>query len=87
MNFKKLKVEIAFGQFKELDIAEALGNYIHSNTPDIGLDDVARNIYYSKDEIDIQPEHADMIVAMVQDKRCMLVAGIKKAIIGVLTEK
>ena len=85
-NFKKLKVEVAFDEFKELDIARQLGNYIHANTPDIGLDDVARTIYHSEGEVEIDDEHVPAIIEMVSGKNCMLIAAIKRAVITELTK-
>ena len=57
-NFKTLQVEVAFDEFKELDVAKVLGNFIHANTNDIGLDDVARAIYHSEGEVESPQEYA-----------------------------
>ena len=88
-NFKKLNVEVAFDEFKELDLAKDLGNYIHANTSDIGLDDVAREIYHSKEdvELEIPEEYAHEISAMVSHKDCRFIAAVKRAIINELTIK
>lgn len=86
-NFKKINVEVAFDEFQELDIAKQIGNFIHANTPDIGLDDVAREIYHSKGEIEISEQHAKDIIMMVSSDVCMFVAAVKKAIINELTKE
>lgn len=86
-NFKKINVEVAFDEFQELDIAKQIGNFIHANTPDIGLDDVAREIYHSEGEIEISEQHAKDIVVMVSSDVCMFVAAVKKAIINELTNE
>lgn len=86
-NFKKINVEVAFDEFQELDIAKQIGNFIHANTPDIGLDDVAREIYHSEGEIEISEQHAKDIVVMVSSDVCMFVAAVKKAIINELTKE
>ena len=86
-NFKKINVEVAFDEFQELDIAKQIGNFIHANTPDIGLDDVAREIYHSEGEIEISEHHAKDIVVMVSSDVCMFVAAVKKAIINALTKE
>lgn len=86
VNFKKLRVEVSFGDFKELDVAEAVGNFIHSVTSDIGLDDIAREIYYSTGEIELSEKHANLIICLIEDDRCSLIAAIKKAIIIKLKE-
>ena len=86
-NFKNLKVEVAFEEFKELDIRKVLGNVIHTNTSDIGLDDVARAIYHSDGNIDISEEYACQIVEFMKDNNCVLLAAVKKAVINELTVK
>lgn len=86
-NFKKINVEVAFDEFQELDIAKQIGNFIHANTPDIGLDDVAREIYHSEGEIEISEQHAKDIVVMVSSDVCMFVAAVKKAIINELANE
>lgn len=83
-NFKNIRVEVAFDEFKELDIAKQLGNYIHSHTPDIGLDDVAREIYHSEGSVEIPETYIENIVELVLDSQCMFVAAVKKAIIKTL---
>ena len=85
-NFKKTNVEVKFGEFQELDIATQLGNYIHSNTTDIGLDDVARKIYYSEGEIDISEEHAAAIKDLLNEYQCPFLAFVKQAVIKQLTD-
>lgn len=85
-NFKNLEVEISFGKFGNLDVTKLLGNHIHLLTNDIGLDDVAREIYYSEGEIDIDEHYAKEIVSLVRSNECSMLAGIKKAIIKHLTE-
>lgn len=84
-NFKKLSVEVSFDEFKELDVAKLLGNYIHANTSDIGVDDVAREIYHSEGDVEISEQHAADIVTMVTSSQCMFVAAVKKAIVKQLT--
>lgn len=86
-NFKKINVEVAFDEFQELDIAKQIGNFIHANTPDIGLDDVAREIYHSKGEIEIPEEYIPMILDLIKNNQCPLVAAVKKAIINELTKE
>lgn len=45
LNFRNILVEVEFDNFKELDCSKAVGNVVHANTQDIGLDDKAREIY------------------------------------------
>ncbi len=85
-NFKKLRVEVAFDEFKELDIARQLGNFIHANTPDIGMDDIAREIYYSQGDVEIPEDYAEGIVSMIKSAHCNFLACVKKAVINELEE-
>ena len=85
-NFKRLNVEVAFDEFKEVDIAKQLGNFIHTNTNDIGLDDTARIIYHSEGEVEIEESHASLIVELVKGLNCSFLAGVKRAIIKELTD-
>ena len=87
VNFKKLNVEVAFDKFKKLDLAKDLGNYIHTNTNDIGLDDTARAIYHSEGEMEVDDIHAQQIIEMIKGSECMFLVGIKRAIINELTSK
>lgn len=87
VNFKELRVEVKFDVFKPLDISKDLGNFIHVNTPDIGLDDMAREIYHSKGEIEIPEEYIPMILDLIKNNQCLLVAAVKKAIINELTKE
>lgn len=86
-NFKNISVEVAFDEFKELDLAKELGNYIHTNTNDIGLDDTARSIYHSDGEMEVDDIHAQQIIDMVKSRDCVFLAGVKRAIINELTSK
>ena len=85
VNFKKLEVEVKFDEFVKVDVAKAVANAIHTSTSDIGLDDVARSIYYSEGEIDFPEEFLQETLAIIKDPRCSLVASVKKAVIKALT--
>ena len=86
LNFKQIEVEVMFGEFMTIDISKEVGNYIHANTPDIGLDDVAREIYYSEGEVEVSGEYAQAIKMIVEEARCPLVASVKRAILKQLKQ-
>ena len=86
-NFKNISVEVAFDEFKELDLAKDLGNYIHTNTNDIGLDDTARAIYHSEGEMEVDDIHSQQIIEMIKGYESKFLAGGKRAIINELTSK
>lgn len=86
-NFNKLKVEVAFDEFEELDIAKQLGNYIHTHTSDIGVDDVARDIYHIDGDVEIPDEYVEPIKQIISDQGCYFIAAVKKAIIAELEKQ
>lgn len=63
VDFSKLKVQLTFeGEPVEIDFRKVLGNLIHQNTPDIGLDTFARTIYFSDGEVEVPDEYIDQIL-------------------------
>lgn len=63
VDFSKLKVQLTFeGEPVEIDFRKVLGNLIHQNTPDIGLDTFARTIYFSEGEIEVPDEYIEPIL-------------------------
>jgi hypothetical protein len=45
VDFTAVRVEVEIDKFEERDISQPLGNYIHQFTDDIGIDDIAHEIY------------------------------------------
>ena len=84
INFSELETEFKFGEFTKINASKSIANAIHTSTSDIGLDDVARKIYYSEGEIEIPAEYVEAIVAILQDPRCNLLASVKVAAIKAL---
>lgn len=63
VDFSKLLVQLGFeGEPILVDIRKELGNGIRRSTADIGLDEVAKQIYFSKGEIEIPDEYVDSIL-------------------------
>ena len=63
VDFSKLKVQLTFeGAPVEIDFRKVLGNLIHQNTPDIGLDTFARTIYFSDGEVEVPDEYIEPIL-------------------------
>ena len=44
-DFTQVEMEVSFDEMTEVDISKTLGNVIHQNTGDLGLDELARTIY------------------------------------------
>ena len=85
VNFKQLMVEIEFGHLEPMDVCKPLGNCIHRGTPDIAVDDLAKDIYYSKGEIEIPSEMVEHIKDIVGKSN--LLAFVKKAVLLELEPK
>lgn len=72
VDFKRLMVEINFeGDQVEVDIRKQLANHIRQSTNDIGLDDFAKEIYYSEEAIEVPEEYIQPIISV--SKACMIV--------------
>ena len=84
VDFTQLSVEVEIDKFETQDISKPLGNYIHQRAEDIGIDDIAHDIYRTgKAEID--DEQASVIVRMV--KECNLAPFIRMALVRHITGK
>ena len=53
IDFTKLNVETQIDFFEEMNIAKELGNVLHANTSDLGMDELARAIYRSDTEVEM----------------------------------
>lgn len=65
INFKKIEAQTSFeGAKQTFDVAETVGNemmYNGSILLDIGFEDLAREIYYSKDAVEIRNSIARLL--------------------------
>lgn len=77
LNFKNVLVEVEFDSFKELDCSKTVGNIIHANTQDIGLDDKAREIYRNG-EAELNEEEMAMALSILMASN--LIAAVKVAL-------
>lgn len=84
VDFSKLKVQLTFeGVPVEIDFRKVLGNLIHQNTPDIGLDTFARTIYFSDGEVEVPDEYIDQILWIASQG---LNVPAQNALIGILKD-
>ena len=79
-DFTKVMMEVRFDEMMEVDISQTLGNVIHMNTGDIGLDEIARTIY-KEGKADIPVEYIPVIVSILQMPTSLMAAGGKRALI------
>jgi hypothetical protein len=85
-DFTKVEMEVRFDEMMEVDISQTLGNVIHMNTGDIGLDEIARTIY--KDgKADIPVEYIPVIVSILKMPTSLMAAGGKRALIEMFSQK
>jgi len=79
-DFTKVMMEVRFDEMMEVDISKTLGNVIHMNTGDIGLDEIARTIY-NEGKADIPVEYIPVIVSILKMPTSLMAAGGKRALI------
>lgn len=89
INFKKIEVQTSFeGTKQALDAAQTVGNemmYNGSVLLDIGFEDLAKEIYYSKDAVEIPERYHKAMELVVKNSR--LIAAVKREIINQLNRK
>ena len=87
INFKRLEVQTSFDGTKQtFDVAKTVGNMMMYNGSillDIGFEDLAKRIYYSDGEVEVDERYAKAIVECVRQSQ--LIAAIKREIIKILT--
>ena len=77
-DFTTILVEVEFDMFKEINLSKSIANTIHQGTADIGVDDIAREIYHNgKTEIE-DDEIRKQIVLIVMNSS--LIAPVKQAV-------
>lgn len=82
-DFTEVEMEVSFDNVMKVDISKTLGNVIHQNTGDLGLDEVARTIY--KDgKADIPVQYIPAIIEILKMPTSLMAAGGKVAVINML---
>ena len=79
-DFTEVEMEVRFDEIEKLDISKTLGNVIHQNTGDLGLDELARPIY-KEGKADIPVEYIHVIVSILKMPQSLMAAGGKRALI------
>ena len=80
MNLTKIKTTDLEGNEMIYDVSKTLGNIIYQSTGDLGMLEVAQQMYKTG-EIELTDEQKMEIVALLQDKRCPLIAIVKQALL------
>ena len=79
-DFTEVEMEVSFDNVMKVDISKTLGNVIHQNTGDLGLDEVARTIY-KEGKADIPVMYIPAIVEILKMPTSLMAAGGKVALI------
>lgn len=84
-DFTKVEMEVSFDEMTEVDISQTLGNVIHQNTGDLGLDEIARTIY-KEGKADIPVQYIPAIVEILKMPTSLMAAGGKRALIEMFNQ-
>ena len=84
-DFTQVEMEVSFDEKMAVDISETLGNVIHQNTGDLGLDEIARTIY-KEGKADIPIEYIPVIVNILKMPTSLMAAGGKRALIEMFNQ-
>ena len=79
-DFTEVEMEVKFDEIEKVDISKTLGNVIHQNTGDLGLDELARTIY-KEGKADIPVEYIPVSVSILKMPTSLMAAGGKRALI------
>lgn len=86
INFRKIEAQTSFeGGRQTFDAAETVGNemmYNGSILLDIGFEELARQIYYSTEAVEVPERYCKALELVVKNSR--LIAAIKRKIINQL---
>ena len=84
-DFTKVEMEVSFDEKMKVDISQTLGNVIHQNTGDLGLDEIARTIY-KEGKADIPVGYIPAIVSILKMPQSLMAAGGKRALIEMFNQ-
>ena len=84
-DFTEVEMEVSFDEKMTVDISKTLGNVIHQNTGDLGLDEVARTIY-KEGKADISVQYIQAIIEILKMPTSLMAAGGKRAVINMLNQ-
>ena len=84
-DFTQVEMEVSFDEKMKVDISQTLGNVIHQNTGDLGLDEIARTIY-KEGKADIPVVYIPAIVSILKMPQSLMAAGGKRALIEMFNQ-
>ena len=84
-DFTEVEMEVSFDEKMKVDISKTLGNVIHQNTGDLGLDELARTIY-KEGKADVPVGYIPAIVSILKMPQSLMAAGGKRALIEMFNQ-
>ena len=80
INFAQIIVQMEFeGPSQSVDIRKPLGNHIHQTTGDLAMDQLARDIYFSQQSVELTQEQAQAVLEAAKQKFvCPVWQGLEK---------
>ena len=84
-DFTQVEMEVSFEEKMKVDISKTLGNVIHQNTGDLGLDEIARTIY-KEGKAEIPVVYIPAIVSILKMPQSLMAAGGKRALIEMFNQ-
>jgi len=84
-DFTQVEMEVSFDEKKQVDVSKTLGNVIHQNTGDLGLDEIARTIY-KEGKAEIPVDYIPVIVEILKMPQSAMAAGGKRALIDMFNQ-
>ena len=83
LNFKKITVTDLDGETVSVDISKSFGNFLYQNTGDLGMLEVAQEMY-KKGEVELDDKARGEILTILKHPQCSFLAIVKKALIDIL---
>ncbi len=85
INFKEIRVKPLMGNEQVLDISKHFGNFLYINTADLGMLEIAQQIY--KNGIaEINEEMKEELLAILRHRDCTFAAVVKQKLIDTILE-
>lgn len=83
-DFTRLEIEENIGEFVERDLRKLVGNNIHRQTGDIGMDEISRQIYRDG-KAELTVDEVKIIVLYVNSDACTMNIAARQAVTKLLT--
>lgn len=86
INLTNIEVKNLDGEVRAFDISKNFANYIYQRTVDLGMLDVAQEIY-KKGEVEINEDQQKEIVTLINLPECPFIAMIKRQLLNLMEDE